>query len=178
MGLQTGWIDFLYKAATGTRRMRTLLTPIGAIIFLLFTALFVVVALCLDSLLGLPKLISTPWSLIISTPLIMVGVLITAWSGFHFLRVKGTPVPFNPPPRLVVTGPYAYARNPMLSGIFLLLFGIGIAYGSVSLVFIFTPLFILINAWELKAIEEPELVKRLGEEYQMGKSTPSIKKRL
>jgi protein-S-isoprenylcysteine O-methyltransferase Ste14 len=32
-------------------------------------------------------------------------------------------------------------------------------------VIFFTPIFILINVWELKEIEEPELVKRFGDEY-------------
>jgi protein-S-isoprenylcysteine O-methyltransferase Ste14 len=53
----------------------------------------------------------------------------------------------------------------MLTGVFVLLFGFGMFFGSVSLLFVFTPLFILLNFWELKAIEEPELVKRLGQEY-------------
>ena len=87
------------------------------------------------------------------------------WSILHFIKVKGTPVPFNPPPKLVTTGPYAYIRNPMLSGVFILLFGFGVLFNSISLVFIFTPLFILFNYVELKAIEEPELEKRLGENY-------------
>ncbi|GAH12511.1 unnamed protein product, partial [marine sediment metagenome] len=43
--------------------------------------------------------------------------------------------------------------------------GIGVMVGSISLTFIFTPLFILVNIWELKEIEEPELGRRLGEEY-------------
>ena len=53
----------------------------------------------------------------------------------------------------------------MLTGVFMILFGIGVALNSVSLVFVFTPLYVLVNVWELKKIEEPELVKRLGEEY-------------
>jgi protein-S-isoprenylcysteine O-methyltransferase Ste14 len=53
----------------------------------------------------------------------------------------------------------------MLTGIFFLLFGFGAVVGSILLIFIFTPLFILVNMWELKEIEEPELVRRLGEEY-------------
>ena len=101
----------------------------------------------------------------ISIPVIALGVVLTAWSGLHFLKVKGTPVPFNPPQEIVETGPYRYARNPMLSGVFLVLFGLGIAFDSPSLVFFFTPLFIAANVWELKRIEEPELVKRFGEEY-------------
>lgn len=87
------------------------------------------------------------------------------WSILHFIRVKGTPVPFNPPPKLVTTGPYSYIRNPMLSGVFILMFGLGILYRSISMFFIFTPLFILFNFLELKAIEEPELENRLGKDY-------------
>ena len=75
------------------------------------------------------------------------------------------PVPFNPPPKVVKTGPYQYVRNPMLTGVFLILFGIGVGVNSFSLLFFFTPLYILINVWELKKIEEPELMRRLGDEY-------------
>ena len=53
----------------------------------------------------------------------------------------------------------------MLTGVFLFLFGLGLTVNSVSLVLFFVPLFILANVWELNAIEEPELVKRLGDEY-------------
>jgi len=83
----------------------------------------------------------------------------------YFVKVRGTPVPFSPPPKLVVTGPYRFVRNPMLTGIFVQLFGIAVVLGSLSLAFIFTPLFIVINVWELKRVEEPELTRRLGEVY-------------
>ena len=53
----------------------------------------------------------------------------------------------------------------MLTGVFLFLFGLGFAVDSFSLVLFFTPLFILVNLWELKKIEEPELVKRFGDTY-------------
>jgi len=61
----------------------------------------------------------------------------------------------------------------MLTGVFSLLFGCGVLFGSISLLFVFTPLFIYINFWELKSIEEPELEKRLGEDYiEYRKRTP------
>ena len=101
----------------------------------------------------------------VSRPMILVRVAVTAWSAFHFLKVKGMPGPFNHPPRVVKTGPYRYARNPMLTGVFLFVFGTGFCINSVSLVFFFTPLYIVINVWELKEIEKPELMKRLGDEY-------------
>ena len=165
MIIKARWIEFLYKLATGTKLGRTLLTPVGAVIFGFFTTLFVVSALAFDKWLGLPKIITVPISFYIATPILVVGTLVMGWSIIHFLKVKGTPVPVNPPPKLVTTGPYAYTRNPMLTGIFILLFGIGMMVGSISLTFIFTPLFILVNIWELMEIEEPELGRRLGEEY-------------
>jgi protein-S-isoprenylcysteine O-methyltransferase Ste14 len=173
MGLKNIWIDFLYKSATGSKKIRTILTPIGAIIFGLFTCIFIIVAIQIDDLLNLPRIIITPSNLFVSVPLIFIGIILTGWSIGHFLKVKGTPVPLNPPPILVNTGPYAYARNPMLTGIFLLLFGIGFLIESFSLIFIFTPLFIVVNALELKKIEEPELEKRLGQKYiDYKKKTP------
>ena len=165
MEIRERWINLLHRAATGTKRTRTLLTPIGITIFGALTAGFVLAALLVDRLLSLPSLLPEGVRLPVSIPLMAVGVAVTAWSGFHFLKVKGTPVPFNPPPKLVETGPYRYARNPMLTGVFLFLFGLGFAFDSISLVLFFTPLFIVVNVWELKQIEEPELVKRLGDEY-------------
>ena len=165
MSLQQRWIDLLHTVATGTRKTRTLLTPIGILFFGVFTTLFVLLAVAVDRLLDLPGLLPEGARLPVSIPLMAVGVAITAWSVLHFLKVKGTPVPFNPPPTLVKTGPYRFARNPMLTGVFLLLFGIGCGIDSLSLVAVFTPLYVLVNVWELKHIEEPELVKRLGDEY-------------
>ena len=142
-----------------------ILTPIGVAIFGVFTGLFVVLSVLIDRWLSLPWPLSSTVSCLIAAPLITIGVGVTVWSASHFLKVKGTPVPFNPPPQVVTTGPYQFVRNPMLTGVFLLLFGIGFAIESLSLVIFFTPLYILANVWELKAIEEPELVKRLGEDY-------------
>jgi protein-S-isoprenylcysteine O-methyltransferase Ste14 len=81
-------------------------------------------------------------NIIVSLLILVIGLFLMLWSILHFVKVKGTPVPFNPPPKLVNTGPYFYVRNPMLSGVF-----------------------ILLNFLELKAIEEPELEKRLGKKY-------------
>ncbi len=173
MSFRDRWINLLHRAATGTKRTRTLLTPIGVSIFGAFTALFVFAALLVDRLLSLPSLLPEAARLPVSVPVMAVGVAATGWSALHFLRVKGTPVPFNPPPRVVETGPYRYARNPMLTGVFLFLFGLGLGVDSFSLVFFFTPLYILFNVWELKAIEEPELVRRFGDEYvEYRKRTP------
>jgi protein-S-isoprenylcysteine O-methyltransferase Ste14 len=118
-----------------------------------------------DKLLGFPKLLTSPLNIIVCVPVLAIGLFLMLWSVLHFVKVKGTPVPFNPPPKLVTTGPYAHVRNPMLTGVFILLFGLGVLFQSISLLSIFTPLFILLNILELKAIEERELEKRLGKGY-------------
>lgn len=165
MAIQERWIDSINKAATGSRKFRNLMTPVGFVIFLSVMILIIVLSLLVDKLFNFPRLLQNPWDYIVGVPIIIFGAFLTLWSVFHFARMRGTPVPFNPPPKLVQSGPYAYARNPMLTGIFALLFGLGFLIGSISLSLIITPLFIFLNYFELKNIEEPELEKRLGPEY-------------
>jgi protein-S-isoprenylcysteine O-methyltransferase Ste14 len=171
--LKKKWIETFYNIATGSRKIRTFFTPLGAFFYGLLILVFVVVALNIDRLIGITSIFSNPLNIILSLPFFLLALFLIGWSVQNFLKAKGTPVPFNPPPILVTTGPYAYTRNPMLTGVFSLLFGFGVFFGSVSLLIVFTPLFIFINFWELKSIEEPELEKRLGEEYiEYRKRTP------
>ncbi|HSN53453.1 MAG TPA: hypothetical protein VLT32_02220, partial [Candidatus Sulfomarinibacteraceae bacterium] len=100
MSIKGRWIDLIHRAATGTKRTRTLLTPVGILVFGAFTGAFVAAAIWVDRLLHLPGLLPDELRLPVSLPVMAVGIAITAWSGFHFLRVKGTPVPFNPPPEV------------------------------------------------------------------------------
>ena len=173
MSLRTRWINLIYTIATGSRKVRTILTPIVGLSYVLFATMFVIVSFPINRCLNLSLFPPRPMDIFLSIPLISVGLLLIFWSQFNFLKVKGTPVPFNPPPKLVTAGPYAYIRNPMLSGIFILLFGLGFAFKSISLLFVFAPLFILINVMEIKAIEEPELEMRLGKDYlEYKKKTP------
>lgn len=166
MGLKENWIRLIYKVATGSRRLRLFLTPVVGLSYFLFASLFVVAAFFCDGIFDLPKFPPAPVHLLVSIPFITFGLLLMGWSVFSFLRVKGTPVPINPPSELVTTGPYAHVRNPMLGGIFLFLFGLALYFRSLALLFFFTPLFILINVVELKWVEEPELEMRLGPTYR------------
>ncbi|MFC1532671.1 methyltransferase family protein [Thermodesulfobacteriota bacterium] len=165
MNLTKKWIEFLYSVATGSKKIRNVFTPIGAFIYALLLFFFVVISLHLDRFLGLTSIFPRPFHIILSLPIFFLALFLMGWSVLNFLIAKGTPVPLNPPPQLVTTGPYAYTRNPMLTGVFSLLFGFGVLFGSIFLLIVFTPLFILINFWEVKSIEEPELEMRLGEEY-------------
>jgi protein-S-isoprenylcysteine O-methyltransferase Ste14 len=165
MSLTGKWIDLISKVATGNWKVKIIIAPIVGLSYLALIGLFIFLSFRVDKILQLPKIFGYPWTLIISTPIIIAGFFLMCFSVYHFLKVRGTPVPFSPPPKLVTDGPYRYARNPMLTGIFIQLFGLGILGNSLALILIFTPLFIIINYWELKRVEEPELEKRLGQEY-------------
>ncbi len=165
MNLKTKWIEIVHNLATSSRKIRNFFTPLGAFFYALVIFSFVIIALRVDRLVGITGIFPRVFSIILASLLFLAALILIGWSVLIFFRARGTPVPFNPPPQLVTTGPYAYVRNPMLAGVFALFFGIGALFGSVSLLVIFTPLFILVNVWELKVIEEPELVKRLGQDY-------------
>ena len=53
----------------------------------------------------------------------------------------------------------------MLIAIFAGLLGVGFLLVSVSMVLVWTPVFVVLNAIELKLVEEPELDRRLGSRY-------------
>jgi protein-S-isoprenylcysteine O-methyltransferase Ste14 len=120
----------------------------------------------LDQLLGLPEMFVPPLNIIIAIPVLALGSFLWMWSLLLFFKSKGTPVPFNPPPKLVDTGLYAYVRNPMVSGVLITLFGVGVLLKSISPTFIFSPVLFVFVYIELKVIEEPELELRLGESYR------------
>ena len=54
----------------------------------------------------------------------------------------------------------------MLSGVFAAQFGLGFLFHSVAMVFLWTPVFVALNVIELKLVEEPEIERRLGEDYR------------
>ncbi len=158
-------VDFIYGVATGKRHTRMLFTPVFAAFFLFLVLLAIFLALKVDGLFGLSLPLRYPWNYVVSLPLLAGGAFLWLWSALHFAKAKGTPVPVNPPPKLVDTGPYAYVRNPMLSGVFLILFAVAFLVRSPSLLFVFAPVFVACSILEFKLIEEPELEKRLGEKY-------------
>lgn len=78
---------------------------------------------------------------------------------------RGTLAPWDPPRRLVVRGPYRYVRNPMISGVVLVLAGEGLVLLSRAHL-LWALLFFAINAVYIPLLEEPFLVARFGESYR------------
>jgi len=134
-------------------------------IFALTLAVVIVGGLYTDWAIGAPEILPGRLGVALGTVLLVLGATLCGWCVLRFLRARGTPVPFNPPKELVVTGPYLWVRNPMVTGVFTGLFGIGFILHSPSIVLIWTPLYVLAHVIELKKVEEPELERRFGASY-------------
>lgn len=97
--------------------------------------------------------------------MILTGIDIFLYSSRLFSRVGGgTPVPTDPPQRLVVTGLYRYCRNPMYLAQMPFLLGLFLYRGDLSLLLyaaIWAGVVGSLVAWH----EEPELRRRFGEDY-------------
>jgi protein-S-isoprenylcysteine O-methyltransferase Ste14 len=165
MNIWDRYANFVYRLATGNIKLKMIITLPVALLFLSLVALFVLASTWVDKKFLFFQFESSWWTLVLSITILILGWLICMWAALVFLRNRGTPVPFNPPPKLITTGLYRYCRNPMLLGLFIILLGLGLLLGSLSLIFIFTPIFILINLLYLKAIEEKEMEKKFGKQY-------------
>lgn len=84
--------------------------------------------------------------------------------GLFGAKGRGTLAPWDPPTRLVVEGPYAHVRNPMITAVVLMLLAEGLVLRSMSHL-AWAGAFALFNAVYLPLLEEPELRRRFGGEY-------------
>ena len=93
------------------------------------------------------------------------GALLAAASVNRFANEgRGTLAPWDPPRVFVVHGPYRYVRNPMISGVILVLFGEALllqspAHGAWAVAFL------CLNLAYIPLVEEPELRGRFGASY-------------
>jgi protein-S-isoprenylcysteine O-methyltransferase Ste14 len=165
-GREMGLLDLFHSVATGPRRRREKLTPLGLLIFGGSLAVVIAGGLLADRWFGLPALLPGIIGETVGVLLLILGAVLCGWCVARFLKARGTPVPLNPPRELIVDGPYARVRNPMLSGVFGMLFGLGLLLHSIGITLLFTPLYLLVHLVELKRVEEPELVRRFGTAHE------------
>jgi protein-S-isoprenylcysteine O-methyltransferase Ste14 len=151
--------------ATKPDSRRVLWSVAGALFWYGAVAIMVILAPWLDKTWGLRLLIPLPVRLSVGIVLLVIGIPMVFWTITRFLRTKGTPIPFNPPPKLVVNGLYRIVRNPMHLGWTVTLIGLALLMQSFTLLVIFIPLFILVHVVYLKSIEEKELEKKFGQAY-------------
>lgn len=97
--------------------------------------------------------------------LLACGFGLGVWTGRLFIRIgKGTPAPWDPPERLVIDGPYGYVRNPMISGVLMMLAGEALLLGSWPIA-AWLLVFFVGNAIYFPLVEEKGLQQRFGAAY-------------
>jgi len=104
---------------------------------------------------------------IIGLILMVIGSYLLLITTYYLAKYgEGTLLHWSPPTKLVIHGIYRYVRNPMVLGILLTVLGETIFFGSISIFVLFWVLFIGNNIIFIK-FEEPDLIKRFGEDYQV-----------
>jgi len=68
---------------------------------------------------------------------------------------------------LVSEGPYRYMRHPMHLGLLFFPLSIALITGSPTFSFIIAPLEMLIMLWMIYLVEEPEVRRKFGKQYDM-----------
>ena len=111
-----------------------------------------------------PRLALGPWRLAGLVPL-AIGIALLAVCNVRFVREgRGTAAPYDPPPRLVIQGPYRYARNPMYLSASLIVIGLGLWLQAPWLLGWAAVITIAYNLF-VRYYEEPHLRSRFGAEY-------------
>ncbi|MCD6574138.1 hypothetical protein J7K97_00465 [Candidatus Aerophobetes bacterium] len=95
----SGLVNLFYNVATGKSKTRIFLTPAGEVFYFGLIVLFITISFWIDKLFRFLKLLPGFLGVCVSIPVIAVGVFLMTWSVLCFFKARGTPVPFNPPPR-------------------------------------------------------------------------------
>lgn len=94
------------------------------------------------------------------------GLFLAVWTMTLFDREgRGTPAPWAPPEQLVVTGPYCHVRNPMNSGMVLIIGAEALLFGSWHIAG-WMCVFFAVCAVYFPFYEEPGLERRFGDAYR------------
>jgi protein-S-isoprenylcysteine O-methyltransferase Ste14 len=102
---------------------------------------------------------------IVGLELLALGAALGVWSIVTFALVgKGTPAPFDPPRKVVATGPYRWVRNPLYVGTGLVIAGSALFFHSAALG-AFAAGFCLMAHLFVVYYEEPTMERTFGARY-------------
>jgi len=98
--------------------------------------------------------------------IVACGIFMVLWVSTAFVRKgQGTPIPIDPPTRLIIQGLYRYVRNPMYVGAILIVLGEVIYFHFGWLLLYAVGLWTILHT-ALIIFEEPQLRHRFGVEYE------------
>jgi protein-S-isoprenylcysteine O-methyltransferase Ste14 len=98
--------------------------------------------------------------------LLCLGTLLLLWCVREFyVAGRGTLAPWDPPRRLVTTGPYRFSRNPMYVGVVTILIGWCTLWNSRALI-IYAVLLAIGFHLRVLLFEEPWAARQFGTEWQ------------
>lgn len=95
---------------------------------------------------------------------VAMGLAIGAWGIITFKRAHTAIIPHKAASSLVETGPYAFTRNPMYTGMTVLYFGAGLILNS-TWAFLLLPVVLLLLYRFVISREERYLSAEFGEDY-------------
>lgn len=99
---------------------------------------------------------------------VAIGAVVGLPSIWEFAwRGLGTPAPFDPPRKLVITGPYRFVRNPMYVGMGIAFAGFALVYPHATFIFLgeAAAAFVLVSIFVI-GYEEPVLRQMFGKDYE------------
>jgi protein-S-isoprenylcysteine O-methyltransferase Ste14 len=106
-------------------------------------------------------------TLIIGLFLILIGLFMMILTISAFIKTgNGTLAPWHPPQKLVTGGLYSTIRNPMITGVLIVLLGESVSASSLN-IFYWALIFFVINNIYFVFFEEPALARRFGNEYRL-----------
>ena len=102
----------------------------------------------------------SPRTLVLGAAVSVIGLAIRAWASGHIRKNA----------ELAISGPYAFTRNPLYLGSFLLGLGFTIASGQVVLAVLFAALFLGIY-FPVMRVEASTLAELFGKDYEVYKQS-------
>ncbi|MGH7593201.1 MAG: methyltransferase family protein [Gemmatimonadales bacterium] len=158
-----------HRPATPAHPFRHVLKtlPVLAVFWLLTLGLIPALIVRAQRATELAALFLFPQQTVVGIVALAAGTPLVLWAGLQLVGAGGgTPLAYDPPRRLVISGPYAWLRNPMVVGFIVQGAGVGFLSGSILVALFFVVIALWWNAL-VRPLDEDKLQKTFGREYEL-----------
>jgi protein-S-isoprenylcysteine O-methyltransferase Ste14 len=108
-----------------------------------------------------------PPQLPLGIAVLAAGTVLVLWGGLALaLRGAGTPISLDAPRHLVINGPYAWLRTPMVTGATVQGGGVGLIHGSILVLIFFAAMALFWNSF-VRPGEEHHLQGLFGRDFEL-----------